>query len=53
MHGLVLAIGIGQGMGDKNYGTGFCGFAIFANSLGIVMAIALNQIIDLKNSPLI
>jgi len=42
---LTFAIGIAKEIWDKNYGSGFCWYDILANSLGIVLAIVLAQLI--------
>lgn len=43
---LTFAIGIAKEIWDKYYGSGFCWYDILANSLGIVLAIVLDQIIN-------
>ena len=43
---LTFTVGVCKEIWDKNYGTGFCWYDILANSLGIVLAILLNQMIN-------
>jgi uncharacterized protein YfiM (DUF2279 family) len=41
-----FAIGIAKEISDKYYGSGFCWYDMFANSIGIALAIVLYKIIN-------
>jgi len=43
---LTFAIGVAKEIWDKYYGSGFCWYDMLANSLGIILAIVLYQIIN-------
>ena len=42
---LTFAIGIGKEVWDEYYGSGFCWYDILGNTLGILVAITLHEII--------
>lgn len=43
---ITFAIGIIKEIWDKKYGSGFCWYDVLANTVGMVLAIAMHQLIN-------